>query len=77
MSEVEPAVIAHKTEDRIELLIDEAGLVADNCNADDRDTFAVLMIDFGDRDIKSALEPPDDALDNAPFSLERCHALQR
>jgi len=45
-SEIEPAVVAHKTDNRIELLIDELRLVADNCNPDNRDVLAVLMIDF-------------------------------
>ena len=30
LSEVEPAVVAHKTDNRIELLVDEARLVTDD-----------------------------------------------
>ena len=77
MSEIEPAVVAHETNDGVELTVYELSVVADDCNADNGDALAVLMIDFRDRDVESALEPPDDALDNAPLFLERCHALQR
>ena len=77
LSEIEPAVIPHEIKNRVELLLDEAGLIADNCDADNRDALTVLVIDFRDRDIETALEPPDDALDNTSFALERGHALQR
>jgi len=77
LSEKEPAVIPHKIENRIELLLDEAGVVADNCNADNRDILAVLVIDFRDRDIEPALEPTDDALDNAPLALKARDTDQR
>ena len=77
MSEEESPVVAHKTEDRIELLIDKLSIVADNCNPDDSDGFAVLIIDFGDRDIEPALKPPDHALDDTPLALERGHSEQR
>ena len=77
MSEVEPAVITHKIKNRIELTVYESGLVANNCNADNRHALTVLMIYFRDRDIESALEPTDHALDNAPFALERSHTNQR
>lgn len=77
LSEEEPPVVTHKTEDRIELFVDELSIVADNCNAENRDTFAVLVVHFRYRDIETALEPADQAFNDAPFALERCHTLQR
>ena len=70
MSEVEPAVVAHKAEDCIELLVDELSIVADHGNTQNGDTFAVLVVDFGNRDIEPALEPPDKAFNDAPLALE-------
>lgn len=66
----ETPVIPHKTENRIKLLVDKAGLIADDSNTEYGDAFAVLVVHFRDRDIESALEPPDNALDDTPFSLE-------
>lgn len=77
LSEKEPAVFTHKINYRIKLLVDKTSLVADYRNADNRNALAVLVVDFRDRDVESALEPPYDALDNAPLSLEARHALQR
>jgi hypothetical protein len=77
LSEIEPAVVAHEIEDRIELLVNELRIVADNCNTEHGDTFAVLMVHFRYRDIESALEPPGEAFDNAPLALERSYPMQR
>jgi hypothetical protein len=74
-SQVEPSVVAHKIKNRIELLINEAGLVTDNRNTHYGGILAVLMVNLGDRDIESAPEPPDKALDDAPFSLQRGHTM--
>ena len=77
MSEEETPVIPHKIKNSVELAFYELSLVADDCDADNRDALAVLVIDFRDRDIEPALEPPDDTLDDTSLSLERSHALQR
>ena len=77
MSEIEPAVVAHKIENRVELSVDELGIVADYCNADNGDAFAILVVHLRDRDIKPALEPADQAFNDAPLALERGHAQQR
>ena len=69
LSEIEPAVITHKTENRIELLVNELSIVADNCNADDSNGFAVLVVHFGYRDIEPALKPANEALDYTPLAL--------
>ena len=77
VSEVESAVIPHKIEHRIERLLDEAGLIANNCYPDHCNALAVLMVDFGYRDIEPALEPADKALDDTPLALEARHTNQR
>ena len=59
LPEEEPPVVPHKIENRIELLIDELGVVADNWNTDNSDGFAVLVVHFRYRDIEPALEPAD------------------
>ena len=59
LPEEEPPVVPHKIKNRIELFIDKAGLVADNSNTENGYALAVLMVDFGDRDIEPALEPAD------------------
>ena len=76
-TEVAPAVIPHKIENRIELLVYELSIVADNCDADNSDAFAVLVVHFRYRDIEPALEPPDEAFNDAPLALERGHTQQR
>jgi hypothetical protein len=77
LSEIEPAVVAHKIKNSIELPVDEVGLITDNRNTDNCRILAVLMVNFRDRDIKSALEPPDKAFNDAPLSLERGYPVQR
>ena len=77
MPEEETPVLPHETDDCVKLAVYELCLVADYCNADNRDALAVLMIDFRDGDVESALEPADHALDNAPLALERSHTNQR
>lgn len=72
-SEVEPPVVSHKIEDRIELFVDELGIVADNCNAYNSDAFTVLVVHFRYRDIEPALEPPDEAFNDTALALERGH----
>ena len=59
------------------MLVDELSIVADNCDADNGDAFAVLVVHFRYRDIEPALEPPDKAFNNAPLALERGHTKQR
>ena len=77
MSEIEPAVFPHETNDGVKLTVYELSFVTDDCYTDNRADLAVLVIDFRDRDVETALEPTDDALDDAPLSLERGHSLQR
>ena len=48
LSEVEPAIVAHKIDDSIKLLVYEASFVADYCYRDNRAGLAVLMVDLGD-----------------------------
>ena len=77
LPEVEPAVIPHKIKNRIELLGDKAGLVADDGNTENGDALAVLVVHFRYRDIEPALEPPDETFNDAPFALEGRYPMQR
>jgi hypothetical protein len=69
LAQVEPAIVAHKINDSVELLVDEVGIIADYRYADDGHGLVVLMVNFGNRDIESAFEPAYKALDYASFSL--------
>ena len=77
LSEIKPAVIAHKIQDRIELLVNELSIVADHSNTEHGDTFAVLVVHFRYRDIEAALEPTDEAFNDAPLALEGRYPMQR
>ena len=46
-------------------------VVADHGDADHSGAVVVLVVDFRDGDVEPALEPADDALDDAPLGLER------
>jgi hypothetical protein len=76
LPEVESAVVAHKTYNRVELLIDEPGIVADGCDPDHGDGFTVLVIDLCDGDVKPALESPNEAFHDTSFPLQRANPLQ-
>ena len=76
LAEIESAVILHKVDDFVELLVYEDGFVRDYSNSDDGAGFAVIMVDFGNRDIESALESADNAFDDASFLLERTYPVQ-
>lgn len=69
MAQVEPAVVAHKINDGVELTVDEVGVVADYRYTYEGGGLAVLVVNLGDRYIESAFEPADQALDYASFSL--------
>jgi hypothetical protein len=45
-AEIKPAVVSHKINDGIELLVNKAGFAANNGNADDRACLAVLMFNL-------------------------------
>jgi hypothetical protein len=77
LSEEEPAVVPHKIQNRIELPVNELSIVADHSDTEHGDTFAVLVVHFRYRDIEPALEPADEAFNNAPFALEGRHPVQR
>ena len=47
IAEVESAIVTHKIDDGIELLVDEARVVGNYCSGDDGVCFAVLMLNLG------------------------------
>jgi hypothetical protein len=77
LPEVEPAVVTHKIEDRIEHFLDKLSVVADRGKTKNGDALAVLVIHFRYRDIEPALEPPNKAFNDAPFALKRGYTQQR
>ena len=59
------------------MLVDELRFVADDGNAENGDGFTILVVHFRYRDIEPALEPSDQAFNDAPFALEARHPQQR
>jgi len=47
IAEVESAIITHKSDDGIKLLVDETRVVRNYCDGDDGACFAVLMLNLG------------------------------
>jgi hypothetical protein len=76
VTEVEPPVPLHKLHNGVELLVYKSALITYNRNADNGISLFVLMFDLRDGDIEPALEPPDQALDDASLSLQRSYPLQ-
>jgi len=74
-SEVESAIVTHKLDDGIELLVYEARIVRDHCDSDNGARFAVLMVNLRNRNVKSAFQPADKAFDDASFILQRSNSL--
>lgn len=58
MAQIEPAVVTHKVNDGVELLVYKVRIVADYRYTDDGKGLIVLVVNFGNRDIESAFEPP-------------------
>ena len=75
-AEVEPAIVTHKIGDGFELAFDKGFVVADDGDADSGDDFAVVVVNFGNRDIESALQTADYAFDDAAFFFERADTLE-
>jgi hypothetical protein len=69
LTENEAAVIAHKVDYRVELLVDKAAFIAHNCNSNDCARAVILLLNFGNRNIKPALEPAYQTFHNASFAL--------
>jgi len=74
-AEIESAVAAHKVSDGFELAVDEGCVIAGDGDAEDGYFFAVVVVDFGNGYIESALQSPDYAFDNAAFGLQRTDTL--
>ncbi len=69
LSEVESAIVAHKINDGVELLIYEVCVVADYWYTDYGAGLAVLMVNFRDWDIEPAFQSAYYTLDDTSFSL--------
>jgi hypothetical protein len=76
LTKYESAVVSHKIYDGIELLVDEARLIADYSYTDYCVCLNILMVNLRNGYIKPALEPTDHALNDTPFALERSHTRQ-
>jgi hypothetical protein len=76
LTEVESAVPLHKINDGVELPVYETSLIRDQCYPDDSKCLFILMVDFRDGDIESALQSSEQALDDAPLSFQRGYTLQ-
>ena len=57
LTQIEPAVVTHKINYRVELLVYEVGVVADYWYTDDGEGLAVLVVNFWNWDVESAFEP--------------------
>ena len=77
MAEIESAIVAHKINDGVKLLVYEVGVVADYWYTDDSTGLVVLMVNFWDGDIEPALQSADQAFNDTSFSFERGYPLQR
>jgi len=75
-AEVEPAVVTHKSRDGFELAFDKRIVVADDGDTDGGDKLAVVVVNFGNRDIESALQPADDAFDDTAFFFQRADTVE-
>jgi hypothetical protein len=75
-AKIEPTVATHKVCDGFELTGDKRRVVTDDGDAEDCDFLAVVVVDFRNGYIESALQPADDAFDDAAFFFERADTLQ-
>jgi hypothetical protein len=75
-AEVEPAVVAHKIGNGFELAFDKRFVVADDSDTESSDEFAVVVVNFGNRNIESALQPADDAFDDTAFFFQRADTVE-
>jgi len=75
-SEVEPAVVTHKSCDGLKLAFDKGLVIGDDGDADGGDKFAVVVVNFGNRDVESALQPANNAFDDTAFLFERADTVK-
>jgi hypothetical protein len=76
LANVKAAVISHKANNLIKLLLNETSVIRHRSDADERCRFTVVAIDLGDRDVVAAFQSFDNAFDDVAFILQAVYAEQ-
>jgi len=75
LAEVESAIVTHKLDNGIKLLVYESRIVRDHCDRDNSTCLAILMVNLCNRYIESAFQAADKAFDDASLILQRSNPL--
>ncbi len=76
IAKIEPAVVAHKAGDGFELTFNKGFVVARDCDSENGDFLAVVVVDFGNGYVEPALQPANYGFYDAALLFERADTLQ-